>query len=245
MSRIRMFEEISLNSWPAIDSRFRDGWIIRCAGGYTNRANSVYPLYETFEALNCKIEEVKSFYNSRGLPPMFKLTSDSKPACLDNVLGELGFEEKDRALVMTKIIAGQSCDLSDLDVLSSPEDRWLELFFSLNRRARENQVLAKRLLTLLPPKSTFVLLKKKREFVGCGFAVIQSAFLGLFGIAVRETERRKGYGREMTEKLLEVGRKRGAKIAYLQVDEPNISAISLYSKIGFHEEYQYWYRVGE
>jgi len=245
MSRIRMFEEISLNSWPAIDSRFRDGWIIRYAGGYTNRANSVYPLYETFEALNCKIEEVKSFYNSRGLPPMFKLTSDSKPACLDNVLGELGFEEKDRALVMTKIIAGQSCDLSDLDVLSSPEDRWLELFFSLNRRARENQVCAKRLLTSLPPKSSFVLLKKKGRAVGCGIASIQSDFMGLFGLAVRETERRKGYGREMTEKLLEVGRKRGAKIAYLQVDEPNISAISLYSKIGFHEEYQYWYRVGE
>jgi len=42
-----------------------------------------------------------------------------------------------------------------------------------------------------------------------------------------------------------VGRKKGAKIAYLQVDEPNRNAIALYSKIGFHEEYQYWYRVGE
>jgi len=245
MSKIRMLEEISLNMWPAVDSRFRDGWIMRYAGGYTNRANSVYPLYETFEALNYKIEEVKNFYTSKGLPPMFKLTSVSRPASLDNVLGELGFEEKDRALVMTKVIADQPRDLSDLDVLSSPEGKWLELFFSLNKRARENQVWARRLLTLLPPKSMFVLLKKKGMFVGCGFAVIQSDFMGLFGIAVRETERRKGYGREITEKLLEVGRKRGAKIAYLQVDEQNRNAIALYSKIGFHEEYQYWYRVGE
>ena len=70
---------------------------------------------------------------------MFKLTADSKPAGLNSVLKEMGFEERDRALVMTRAIGSEPHDLSDADVASRPEEEWLELFFSLNSRARENQ----------------------------------------------------------------------------------------------------------
>ena len=96
---------------------------------------------------------------------------------------------------------------------------------------------------LLPGSPSSSLEKRNRSWLRV--CSIESNHVGLFGIAVRESERRKGYGREITEKLLELGRQRGAETAYLQVDKPNESAISLYSKIGFREEYQYWYRVGE
>ena len=245
MSRIRRLEEISLNSWPAGYTKFLDGWVLRYAGGYTNRSNSVYPIYDGFEPLEQKIEEASRFYKSKGLRTMFKLTADSKPAGLNSVLKEMGFEERDRALVMTRAIGSEPHDLSDADVASRPEEEWLELFFSLNSRARENQAWARKLLSMLLPGSPFIILRKRGIAVGCGFAVIESNHVGLFGIAVRESERRKGYGREITEKLLELGRQRGAETAYLQVDKPNESAISLYSKIGFREEYQHWYMVGE
>jgi len=243
MSRIRKLEEITLNSWPAAYSRLRDGWIMRYAGGYTNRSNSVYPLYDSHESLSHKIEEVRSFYRSRDLPPMFKLTQESKPVFLDNTLEEMGFQEIDRALVMTKTLDSKRLDISDLDIFPTPEERWLDIFFSLNKRARGNKSWAKKLLSMVISESFFVLLKKEGNDVGCGLAVIEGDHIGLFGIAVLETERRKGYGIQITEKLLELGKKRGARIAYLQVDKPNINAIRLYSRVGFKMEYEYWYRV--
>ena len=38
---IRFYEELSLNSHPAIQTNYYDGWLLRFGNGYTARANSV------------------------------------------------------------------------------------------------------------------------------------------------------------------------------------------------------------
>jgi ribosomal protein S18 acetylase RimI-like enzyme len=43
--------------------------------------------------------------------------------------------------------------------------------------------------------------------------------------------------------MLSIGKARGAKYAYLQVQLDNKPALKLYSDIGFKEIYRYWYRV--
>jgi ribosomal protein S18 acetylase RimI-like enzyme len=66
--------------------------------------------------------------------------------------------------------------------------------------------------------------------------------VGLFNIAVHKEYRRNGLGQALVASILERARGLGAEQAYLQVVEANEAARSLYAKIGFADEYRYWYR---
>jgi ribosomal protein S18 acetylase RimI-like enzyme len=74
-------------------------------------------------------------------------------------------------------------------------------------------------------------------------AVSNGKLLGIFDIAVAPSHRRNGYGRLISEALLNWGHTTGAATAYLQVQASNSAARALYSDIGFREAYQYHYRV--
>ena len=57
-NKIRQIEELSLNAHPGIKTELYDGWILRFANGYTNRANSVNMLYGGSINLEEKIDEM-------------------------------------------------------------------------------------------------------------------------------------------------------------------------------------------
>ena len=59
---IRLWEEITLNAWPALQTVLMDGWVVRFANGYTKRANSVNPLYPSTQPLKRKIEACERLY---------------------------------------------------------------------------------------------------------------------------------------------------------------------------------------
>ena len=68
-------------------------------------------------------------------------------------------------------------------------------------------------------------------------------YIGLFDIVTDPAFRNRGYGRRVVKNLLAWGRQNDAEKAYLQVMLNNAPALHLYSKIGFTEAYQYWYRI--
>ena len=48
-------EEAALNAWPALQQILYDGWILRFSQGYTKRANSVNPIFQSSIDLETKI----------------------------------------------------------------------------------------------------------------------------------------------------------------------------------------------
>ena len=72
--KIRFFEEIASNAHVALNVMQYDGWLLRFASGYTNRANSVSVLYPSTIDPDEKITYCEECYRRQNLPCVFKLT---------------------------------------------------------------------------------------------------------------------------------------------------------------------------
>src|SRR5262245_52204411 len=100
-SNIRHLEEISLNAWPALQTIVYDGWLLRFAGGYTRRANSVNPLYPGALDPAEKIGRCEAVYAAQGQDTVFKLTDAAEPADLDTLLARRGYRREAPTSVQT------------------------------------------------------------------------------------------------------------------------------------------------
>ena len=71
-----------------------DGWVLRFAGGYTRRANSVNPLYAGHFDFDEKIAACEQSYQAQGLPVVFKLTPANEASRLDVLLAARGYRSE-------------------------------------------------------------------------------------------------------------------------------------------------------
>lgn len=241
---IRHIEELSMNAWPALQTLCYDGWLLRFAGGFTRRANSIYPLYLSRKDLSQKIRHCEQLYRSQNLPVIFKMTPAASPSNLDAVLADMGYEIEARTSVqildLTRIIPDSS---DGITITGELTEIWLSDVCRLNRVSPEDRLILKEMLTRIIPRKHFISLSFNGETVACGMGVFENDTMGIFDIVVAEAYRRQGHGRQLIANLLQFARASGVKKAYLQVMTDNIPAIRLYAKLGFQEIYQYWYRA--
>ena len=76
-----------------------------------------------------------------------------------------------------------------------------------------------------------------------GAAGIERGWSGLNGIHVAKNARRKGFARMVSEALIGFAHAKGARRAWLQVEQNNASALPLYDSLGFRTWYAYHHRV--
>ena len=236
-----------MNAWPALQVMLYDGWVLRFADGYTRRANSVSPLYASSQDIEEKIRRCEHFYRRRGLSAIFKMTVESFPASLDNLLAQKGYTVEAPTSV-------QTLDLGNIEIISQPAhleveltEAWLAnqcwLNASSSSVAEEQQLIQQQILQNIVPATCFASVDEGSEVVACGMGVLEGELLGIFDVATAKEHRRRGHGRQLMLNLLWWGKRNGARTAYLQVMLDNPPALSLYEKLGFREVYQYWYRV--
>ena len=89
--RVLELDQICDLTWPATESIENSGWLMRAAGGVTNRANSVLPLAASLEtgALNNfaeKFEIAQDFYRERNLPTIFQVSLPTWQLLSDKLL---------------------------------------------------------------------------------------------------------------------------------------------------------------
>lgn len=243
---ITSLEELSLNAWPALQTFLYDGWVLRFASGYTKRANSINPLYAsrlTFD-IDQKIDFCESVFHSQKLPVVFKITPTVFPSKLDEILEARGYRKDSLTSVQILEMSPANIQFSSaVEIREDLSDEWLDGYCRMSAVSAASRETQQRMLNNIVPRHCFAAFKIDDKLVSCGLGVLQSGYIGLFDIVADEAFRGRGFGQQVVAGILAWGQQYGAENAYLQVMLNNIPALRLYSKFGFIEQYQYWYRI--
>jgi predicted GNAT family acetyltransferase len=244
--QIQRIEELSVNALPALQTVVYDGWVLRFSNGYTKRANSISPLYPTHMNLAEKIRKCEELYLKRNQKVVYKMTSASNPYKLDHTLENEGYLKKE--LVSVRLFELNDIEpptIHSIEIDGTISMEWLYNFCNLNGVKEENKPILHQMLQNIVPTTCFISLKQDNKVISCGLGVLEGEYIGLFDIVTDQNFRNQGFAKQLILNLLQWAKENGAKTAYLQVVLDNRPALNLYSKLGFEELYQYWYRIKE
>ncbi|WP_437177238.1 GNAT family N-acetyltransferase [Arthrobacter globiformis] len=242
-------------AWPAPDREVSGGWVLRAAGGVTQRANSIWPRSEpqgTGDERLAALRDARSWYRGRRLPVIFQVFDTPGSAALNAVLDAEGFTRQSETLVMVRAAdtvpgGGTTADAgSGLEIAEQPSAEWLDLWWSVDGRGGAAELeTARAILSGCPSLYALV-----RDDGGQPAAVGRLALVpgtagswgGLYCMATRPEARRRGYAARIQEALFREGAARGMAGYWLLVMASNTAARELYSRAGFHEVSRYYYR---
>jgi ribosomal protein S18 acetylase RimI-like enzyme len=225
------------------------GWLLRAADGFTGRANSVLPLGDPGVSLSEAVDYCQSWYDQRGLPPLFSLFGPAGFAAGDDPLGAdllaRGYQQVKSTAVLTAATGELPPELPHLggaQVLleSTPSPVWWDAWAAARGHPDAVRATARAVMTGSPDQ-LFARLEVGGAVIGLGRIVFAQGWAGVFALHVGPQHRRSGAALQLMGALGEASRSRGIRSLYLQVLKANAPALSLYERLGFatHHEYSY------
>jgi ribosomal protein S18 acetylase RimI-like enzyme len=220
------------------------GWFLRADHGVTRRANSVLPLNSPGLPLTVAVDSAIDFYESRDLIPRFQMTEASQPVELDRELEGRGFSIGLQVEVWTahlsSLLSVQSNCVSE--ILPKITEEWINTYKIAPDHDASSMNTRIMIMSRTRQPSAYAIALVDDAPASVGFGVVESPWLGVFSIATAPKARHRGAAMSVNKELGVWARNLGAEQAYLQVETSNTPAKNLYTKLGFHHAYTYWYR---
>jgi len=239
-------ERLMADGWAPVETGGLGDWVLRAAGGFTGRANSVLPAGDPSLPLREAVDFCQRWYRDRGLVPLFAMASPPGADVSEDPLGEhllgRGYQPVRPTVVMTAAAADvptatQRSPQVVVDARLTGE--WLEAY-ALQR-------------PVLPGVTEQVLTGSKGQL----FASVRSGepgrltaiarmsvspgWAGLSSLWVDPANRRRGVGQAVTAALATLARANRMPSIYLQVTADNAGARALYERCGFATHHGYCY----
>jgi len=236
----KKWELSAFDAWPALEQVEEEGIVYRFANGYTKRANSANVLSLKDWQLPKLVAKIERYYSDRGQASIIRIPSFVKAIALDQYLEGSGYQQTSQSLVMTKTLT-ENTPTKTLKTLSAQD--WLSCFVQLSQSELEHHNAHLAILEQIKDEVLFAVLEIKGEAVACGIGVIGQNGVGLFDLVCAKSCRRNGYAAQLISGIHAWAYEKGARSSYLQVLASNSAGVGLYQKLGFVEDYYYWYRV--
>jgi GNAT superfamily N-acetyltransferase len=235
--------ELAANeAWPApIQSRL-GSWILRAAENWTGRANSALAVGDPDRTLEAAIDGVEEWYAAHGQQALINAPMPLA-APVNAALDARGWTARPLTLVQTGLLAPLLTgpargDLPPVGLADSPADDW---FTMVAEHKGTLPPTAVRILTGVPD----LVFAHVRDADGDLLAVARGTVTGpgrWLGISLLQTApaaRRRGIAQQVMHGLAQWATQRGSTRAYLQVEERNTAAVTLYGRLGFSTHHTY------
>ena len=226
---IRM-ERGHVRAWPALETRDVEGWLWRCSGGGSQRANSVSTVDFTGTDPEAAIDLVEALYRGKSAPARFHTFDATAPAGLDERLRARGYRESEATLTMVKPAAATVAP-PDTERHDQADADWRGVY--LEEISESRRAVADRILTSIPGPRAFFACRRGGRVISTASAVIGFGCAVVECVATRGDCRRQG-GAEATLHALETWvATQDATMLGLQVVATNTPAIALYARLGY------------
>ena len=233
-------ERAAVCAWPALEAADIEGWLWRCTGGGSQRANSVSPLAFTGADPEAAIAEAERRYRSRGVRPMFQVCEINQPADLEGRLQARGYRVQEPCTTLAKDIAPSEMP-ADVEIAGSANAPWLSVYLAGISESRRE--LAPSILAVVPAPRAFFLLRSQGEPMSVALGVVAHGVVIAECVATLAKFRRQSGSSRIMRALEAWGADQDATIAALQAVAANAPAQALYAKLDYRPVGGYHYRV--
>ncbi|SNY06387.1 GNAT family N-acetyltransferase [Paractinoplanes atraurantiacus] len=236
--------ELAANAaWPAPVQARLGGWILRAAGNWTGRANSALAVGDPDRTLEAAIDAVAEWYVAHGQRPLINAPMPLA-APVNAALDARGWTSRPLTLVQTTLLSPlvsrleARTDLPPVELADTPGDDWYAMVAEHKGTLPADAV---RILT----GTEEVVFAQVRDAGGELLAVARGAvtdpgrWLGVSLLQTAPAARRRGIAQQVVRALAQWAAQHNATRAYLQVEERNTPAVTLYGRIGFCTHHTY------
>ncbi|MEU2663192.1 GNAT family N-acetyltransferase [Micromonospora sp. DT46] len=233
-------------AWPAaVRGRLGD-WRLRAADGWTGRANSALPVGDPDRPLPAALDAVERWYADLGQPPMVN-TPLPLAAPVGAELDARGWVGRPPVLVQTVPLAGlppaapEPAGAPPVELTAEPSDDWLAV--AAGRKGGLPDAARHVLTAVDQVRFAHVYADGTLLAIGRGTVTGQGRWLGLSLVEVLPEARRQGLAGRIIRALADWGAATGASRAFLQVEQRNTPAVTLYRTLGFTTHHTYLTRT--
>jgi GNAT superfamily N-acetyltransferase len=249
---VALIERLAANAWPAATVRHADGWLLRTTPGVARRrSNSALPPPSAATAgparLASALDRAERFYAARDRPAVVQVSPAERHARLDRELAARGYRRQAPTVVSTAplegVLAGRPpAPIMEVSVADAMTPRWLAAWTAVEARP-DAEATASQVLARIRPRTGFLAATGDAGALGVALLVVEPPWAGIICLATHPEARRSG----VATTILQAGAAWAATFAarhlYLQVEEDNLPARRLFTRLGFRPSHHYHYRV--
>lgn len=217
------------------------GWLVGLDRGTIRRGASAVPLAHDLPGDPEVLDAIEAAYVARGLKPAFRISDAAGLAGVRAELERRGYGFEQPTLVKTAAVSDVQhvTDRPPAEVAAEPDQAWAAVFLGQGFDPVDGAYRVKALSR--SPGAAFGRVRQDGVTFAVGAGSYSHGWASFHGMRTEAARRGQGGAGRVLAALAHEATSRGIERAFLQVEEKNTTARSLYRRAGFSTAWRYFY----